>query len=135
MRKSNITASFKADIKTVWDIVTDNENNTWRSDLSKIEIIGGGDRFIEYTKEGYQTQFHITTKEPYERYEFDMENKNFKGHWVGVFTEIAGGGTQIDFTEELNIKNPLMEVLSYLFMNLKKIQEQYISDLRKALNE
>ena len=135
MRKSTITAAFQADIKTVWNFVTDNENYLWRSDLSKIEVIGNGNTFIEHTKEGYQTQFHITAKEPYSRYEFDMENKNFSGHWIGIFTALENGGTKICFAEELNIKNPAMEILSYLFMNLKKIQEQYVNDLRKALNE
>lgn len=134
MRKSSVTAKFSVDIDTVWNTVTDNENYEWRSDLSKIEIINN-DEFIEYTGEGYQTQFHITMKEPNKRYEFDMENKNFSGHWVGIFTELDHGETQIDFTEELNIRNPIMEILSYLFMNLKKMQEQYINDLRKALKE
>ncbi|MEL7656084.1 MAG: SRPBCC family protein [Bacillota bacterium] len=134
MRKSNITANFKSDIDSVWNIVTDNENYAWRSDLSKVEIIDSN-KFIEYTKEGYQTQFHITAKETNKRYEFDMANKNFSGHWVGIFTELECGGTKIDFTEELKINNSVMEILSYLFMNLKKIQEQYIIDLRKALKE
>ena len=134
MRKSGITANFKAEINTIWEIVTDNENYEWRSDLSEIKIISS-DKFIEYTKEGYQTQFHITVKELHKRYEFDMENKNFSGHWIGIFSELENGETRIDFTEEINIKNPIMEMLSCLFMNLKKMQEQYISDLRKALEE
>lgn len=61
MRRSNITATFQADIQTVWNIVTDNENYTWKS------------------------------------------------------------------------RNPIMEFLSYLFMNIKKMQETYVSDLRKEL--
>lgn len=135
MRKSKIAAVFHADIQTVWNVVTNNENYSWRSDLSKIEILGNGEKFIEHTKEGYQTNFTITVKEPYGRYEFDMENKNFTGHWIGIFTEVQNGGTKIDFTEEINIKKPVMELLSYLFMNIKKIQEQFVGDLRKALNE
>lgn len=39
MKKSTITAQFPCDIKTVWDIVVNNENYRWRSDLSKIVII------------------------------------------------------------------------------------------------
>jgi len=60
MRKSNIIAIFNADIQTVWNIVTNNENYSWRSDLSKIEIIGNEEEFIEHTKEGFQTIFTIT---------------------------------------------------------------------------
>ncbi|MBO5166039.1 MAG: hypothetical protein J6B90_05480 [Lachnospiraceae bacterium] len=36
----------------VWDIVTSLENNQWRSDSSKIEVINET-QFVEYTKDGY----------------------------------------------------------------------------------
>ena len=41
--------------------------------------------------------------EPYERWEFDMENSNIKGHWTGIFTS-KGNKTQIDFTECVSAK-------------------------------
>lgn len=135
MRKSTITAKYKADVKTVWDIVTDNTNYTWRSDLDRIEILEDGKSFVEYTKQGYQTRFAITCKEPYERYAFDMENDNFTGHWTGLFSSTPSGGTQIVFTEELQIKNAFVELLSYIAMPLKTIQNIYAADLRKALGE
>lgn len=134
MRTSTITATFSGDVQKVWNIVTDNKNYSWRSDLSKIEIVDD-DSFIEYTKNGFQTLFTITVKQPYECYEFDMQNKNIGGHWTGVFTKTAEGGTQIDFTEEIEIANPVMRVLSYLFMNLKDMQKTYVADLRKVLGE
>jgi hypothetical protein len=74
-------------------------------------------------------------KEPFARYEFDMKNRNFSGRWVGVFTTTENGGTEIEFTEELNIKNPVIEILSYIGMPLKKMQTRYAEDLRKALGE
>lgn len=135
MRKSNITATFTADVETVWKVVTDNSNYKWRSDLSKIEQAEDGKNFIEFTKEGYETTFTITVKEPYTRYEFDMSNNNFTGHWIGIFSKTENNGTKIDFTEEIKIKNPVIEILSYLFMNLKKMQLTYISDLKKALGQ
>ncbi len=108
MRKSSITATFKADINTVWDIVINNEDYAWRSDLSKISISEDGNSFTEYTKDGYQTNFRITHKELYNRYEFDMTNKNFTGHWVGVFSETQNRGTKIEFSEKLLINNYLI---------------------------
>ena len=135
MRKSNIKASFDADIKTVWGIVTNNENYVWRSDLLKIEVSDNKNVFTEYSKDGFSTDFVITVKEDYKIYEFDMSNQNMVGHWTGIFSEIENGGTTIDFTEEIYIKNPLMEVLSYLFMNLKKIQQTYVNDLKKELTQ
>lgn len=135
MRKSSISATFQADVQTVWNIVTDNNNYAWRSDLTKIEILEGGNRFIEYTKDGFSMNFTITAKEDLKRYEFDMENKNMTGHWVGIFNNTEDNGTRIDFTEELYIRDPVMELLSHIFMNLKKIQQVYVTDLKKALKE
>ncbi|RXI45613.1 hypothetical protein DP145_06335 [Clostridium tetani] len=134
MRTATITAIFSSDVQKVWNVVTDNKNYSWRSDLSKIEIVNDNN-FIEYTKNRFQTLFTIIVKEPYERYEFDMKNKNISGHWTGVFTKTAEGGTQIDFTEEIEIANPVIRVLSYLFMNLKGMQKTYVADLRKVLGE
>lgn len=129
MAVSNIKASFKSDIQKTWKTVTSLEEHFWRSDLSKIEIINDK-QFIEYTKQGYATTFTITATEPYKRWEFDMENENIKGHWIGIFTE-NGEQTEIDFTEDVIAKKIFMKpfVKSYL----KKQQTQYISDLKKAL--
>ena len=129
MAISNIKAVFQSDIQKVWEVVTSLKNYSWRSDLSKIEIINEN-QFIEYTKDGYPTTFTITRVDPYKRWEFDMENSNMKGHWMGVFTE-KGSNTEIDFTEEVTAKKVIMKpfVKSYL----KKQQEQYISDLKKTL--
>ncbi len=113
----------------MWDIVTSLENYQWRSDLSKIEIINEN-QFIEYTKDGYATTFTITITEPCKRWEFDMENSNLKGHWTGIFTEIDGQ-TEIDFTEEVTAKKFFMKPFVKTF--LKRQQELYVSDLRKAL--
>jgi hypothetical protein len=135
MRKSEITAEFKSDLKTVWEVVTNNSQYNWRSDLGKVEVLKNGEEFIEYTKDGFSTQFRITKKEAYSQYEFEMQNKNFTGYWIGSFSETKEGGTKICFKENVTIKNPIVEILSYLFMDLKKIQMTYIQDLKKKLGE
>lgn len=129
MKRSTITAQVSYDVKTVWDIVTDNMNYTWRSDLSEIKIVDEN-RFDEYTKEGFVTHFCITTKEPYREYKFTMENKNMSGCWSGIF-ESCDGGTKITFTEEVQVKNPLMNLFVKKF--LQEQQACYIADLKKAL--
>lgn len=134
MRKSSIAAVFDADVQTVWEIVTNNEDVDWRSDLDRIEILSGV-QFAEYTKNGHSTVFTITSKIPCERYEFDMANKQFTGHWIGLFSETESGKAHIDFTEELLLPDSLTEFLSYFFMNLKKQQKRYVRDLRIKLNE
>ena len=129
MAVSNIKAVLQSNIQDVWNIVTSLEDYQWRSDLSKIEIIGET-QFVEYTKDGYATTFTITASEPLKRWEFDMENSNMKGHWTGIFTE-KDGRTEIDFTEDVTAKKLIMKPFVKAF--LKKQQELYVSDLRKAL--
>ena len=101
MKRSTVVAEFPCDCKTVWEIVTDNKNYRWRSDLSRIEVINET-CFDEYTKEGFVTRFRITEKEPYRIYRFAMENKNMCGNWIGLF-ETLDGGTQITFTEQVQV--------------------------------
>ncbi len=129
MAISTIKALFQSDVKKVWDIVTSLENHQWRSDLSKIEILNKNE-FIEYTKDGFATTFTITVSEPYKRWEFDMENSNMKGHWVGIFVE-KDGQTEIIFTENVTAKKLIMKPFIKAF--LKKQQELYVSDLKKVL--
>ena len=131
MAVSNIKATFKCDIQTVWNIVTSLENYQWRSDLSMIEVVSET-QFIEYTKDGYATNFTITANEPCKRWAFDMENSNMKGHWTGLFTE-KNGQTEIDFTEDVAPKKWIMKPFIKGF--LKKQQELYVSDLKKALHK
>lgn len=131
MAVSNIKAVFHSDIQKVWEVVTSLKNYSWRSDLSKIEIVNEN-QFIEYTKEGYATTFTITSCELYKRWEFDMENDNMKGHWTGVFTQ-KDGKTEIDFTENVIAKKVFMKPFVKIY--LKKQQALYISDLQKALTQ
>ena len=129
MAVSNVKAAFQSDIHKVWEVVTSVENYTWRSDLSKTEILNEK-QFVEYTKEGYATTFTITVTEPYKRWEFDLENGNIKGHWTGVFTP-KGQYTEIDFTENVIAKKIFMR--PFLKSYMKKQQAQFISDLKKTL--
>ncbi len=130
MTVSNIKALIPSELFKVWEMILDIENyGAWRSDLSKTEIISDK-RFIEYTRTGDLTTFTVTLVEPYRRWEFDMENSNIKGHWIGIFTD-KGNGTEIDFTEWVEAKKRLLKpfVKSYL----RKQQAQFVEDIRKAL--
>lgn len=131
MAISNIKEIISSDIHKIWEIVLSVEKySVWRSDVSKTETINER-QFIEYTKEGYATTFTVTVVEPYKRWEFDMENSNMKGHWIGIFTS-KGNETQIDFTEAVIPKKWFMKpfVKSYL----KRQQTQFVLDLKKAIN-
>lgn len=125
----NSKAKFPEKVQIVWDMVTSLENYQWRSDLSKIEVIDDK-QFIEYTKDGFATKFTVTAFEFCKRWEFDLENNNMTGHWTGIFCE-KDGQTEIDFTEEVTAKKLIMKPFVKAF--LKRQQELYISDLKKAL--
>ena len=129
MTITNMKATFQCDIQKVWNVITSLDNYSWRSDLSKIEVLSET-QFVEYTKDGYATTFTITATEPFKRWEFDIENDNIKGHWIGLFSS-KGKETTIDFTESVIAKKLLMKpfVKSYL----KKQQLLYVADLKNVL--
>lgn len=132
MTTSNIKESIDRDVRKVWETVLAIEKySQWRSDLSKTEVINEK-QFIEYTKDGFPTTFTITVVEPYKRWEFDMENSNMKGHWIGIFTS-QNDKTEIDFTEQVTAKKFFMKpfVKSYL----RKQQAQFVMDLKKILEK
>ncbi len=130
MTSSNIQDVISSDIQTVWNaILAVDKYHLWRSDLSKTKIINEK-QFVEYTKENYPTQFTITVMDQYKHLEFDMENGNMKGHWIGNFSTIENL-TKIDFTENVIAKKWYMKpfVKSYL----KKQQILFVEDLKKYL--
>lgn len=132
MTISNINTTINHDIQKVWNIVLAvDQYSLWRSDLSKTEIVNNK-QFIEYTKNEYATTFTVTMAEPYRCWEFDMENNNMKGHWIGIFTD-KGNETQIDFTENITPKKWFMK--PFIKSYLKKQQKQFILDLKKALEK
>ena len=125
---SNVKKEFNCDKEKLWNVITDNNNYSWRSDLSKIEIIDDK-HFIEYTKNNYQTYFKIKLKE----YKFDMENTNIKGKWIGLFKELSNGNIELDFTEEIEVNNFIMKLLAKTY--LKSMQKKYIRNLAKKLSK
>ena len=130
MTTSNIKALINSDIHKVWKVVLNVEKyKSWRRDLSKTEIINEK-QFIEYTNGDYATRFTVTVVEPYKRWEFDMENSNMKGHWVGIFTQ-KGNETEIDFTENIVAKKFFLK--PFVKFYCKKQQAKFVSDLKKAL--
>lgn len=132
MRKTKIIVDIPANKKKIWDIVTDNSNTSWRSDLSKVEVLNDKE-FVEYTTKGVGTKFKIEAKEPYKLYQFSFGNDNMRGNWYGRFNSLEENVTRLEFVEEIQIKNPVIELLSYIFFPIKKMQKRYMEDLKKAV--
>lgn len=132
MIKSTIKKQFNCDKNKLWNIITDNTNYTWRSDLSKIDVIDEK-HFIEYGRNNFPTYFTITEKEKLKEYRFDLENTNLKGKWIGLFTELSNGNIELTFIEEIEVNNFIMKLLAKCY--LKSQQKRYMKDLEKGLNE
>lgn len=127
MAISCIKAVIKCDIRKVWEIVTNVEAYAWRSDLLRTERIDDKS-FAEYTKKGYPTIFKTTVFEPFERWEFDMENSNMSGHWTGIFIE-KGNYTEVEFTEKVTAKKLFLKPFVKLY--LKNQQAGFVNDLKR----
>lgn len=133
-RQSTLVHEFNWNVAKIWTVVTNNLNYSWRSDIDHIEVVNST-TFIEYYKAGGETLFIITEQNKNKVYSFRMENKVFAGEWIGKFIEINKSTTQLIFTENLKFKNIVYGIMSYLFFDLKKMQQQYMSDLEVRLND
>lgn len=141
MTTSNIKVIIQCDIHKVWETVLAVERyHTWRSDVSRTELIDGK-QFIEYSPNGYPTTFTVTVVEPFRRWELDVENSHTKGHWAVVFASknsaSNGNETEIDFTACVTAKKLSMRPIGKSVFEqtyLKKAQTQFITDLKKFLN-
>lgn len=125
MTTSTIKKTTDCNIERVWEAVTAFKECSWRSDLSRTEVIDEK-HFVEYTKNGYPTYFTITVNEPYARLEFDLENSNMSGHWIGVFHE-KGNQTEVEFTEKIKLKKFFMRPFAVLY--LRRQQKLYMKSL------
>lgn len=128
---ATMTITLDHPVADVFSIVSSLTDYAWRSDLNRIEIMESANVFKEYTKDGFCTTFTITMFKQNERYEFDIENKNMSGHWIGTF---ASNGQQTIFTctEMIDVKKIIMKPLIKSY--LKKQQTTYLNDLIKALD-
>ena len=132
MIRSNIKKEFNCDKNKLWNIITDNANFAWRSDLSKIEIIDNT-HFVEYIKKNFPTYFTIISKEKLKVYKFELKNENLKGKWIGIFKELPNGNIELDFTEEIEVNSFIMKMLAKFY--LKSQQKRYMRDLERELNK
>jgi hypothetical protein len=130
MNKSIVSETeiiLKYNVKIIWDIVVNNNDYKWRTDIKELEIIENGNDWIEYydMNKKYYTKFTLKENEEYKLYSFDMENKKFYGNWIGRFFEINNNETKCIFTETIYVKNKIINILAKIFLNLGKMQEQY----------
>ena len=130
MTVSNLKSVLPCDVHKAWSVVTTaSEYPRWRTDLSRVQILGP-EAFLEYTADGYVTKFTIIRAKPGQLWELEMDNTNLNGRWVGRFRQ-RGLATVVDFTEYVSVKKVWMK--PFVKGYLKKQQAQFITDLRRAI--
>lgn len=132
MEIAKIEATFTSPIEKVWQLMTDLNNQCWRSQIEKIKIIDQN-KFIEYDKSGYQTEFVILNKIENDIYEFNMINKNMEGHWIGRLKKLDNQTTHLEMTEAIEMKTKMFKFVIKKYLHNQQVS--YIQDLKKALGE
>lgn len=131
--------TFHAPVERVFQVVTDLEGQVaWRSDVKEIQVKSAGygkEIWVEVPKNQPPIYFRSTAKIQNEHYEMEIEGQGFKGHWVGIFEKVNDSTTQVTFSETATVENPFFRVFAYLFVDLGKTIDLYISDLSKKLNQ
>ena len=132
------TATFKSSPQQIWDVITDIKGQEqWRSDIKAIEILTskkGAEKWTEIPKKGRPITFQVKTYQPPNRFDIEIVESSFSGYWEGRIEE-SNGGSKIEFREILIIKNPYFKTLSYLFFDLNKTMDLYLSNLKTKLGE
>lgn len=64
-----------------------------------------------------------------------MQSDIYTGLWKGALIALDSKRTKMIFTETLEFKAIVMKYLSYLMLNLRKIQNNYFDDLTNSLKE
>ena len=124
--QSQIRRTVPANIQTVWNTVTSFTDYAWRSDVQKIEQLNAT-QFREYSPSGISTLFTVTQSQPPNLWAFDMENDTFSGHWIGRFTTLNNGHTELNFIESVTLKKWLPRWLVQFYLTLQP--RRYCRDL------
>ena len=127
---------YEVSPKEVFDIVTNNNDWKYRSDLKNLKIVeinNNVEEWEEISKDDNIIRFKTREKRPYSYYSFDMESKVMKGFWTAEFKELENNNTLFIATEYIEMKNPFLRVLSYLFFDIGKYMETYQEDLGKRI--
>ena len=127
MTNSIIKEGLPYDINTVWSVIRNIEAYPqWRSDISRVGILDDI-RFIEYGKNGFPTAFMITKEEEPFLWEFDIDNANIHGHWIGMLQETENG-TEVEFSEAISVKKIIFK--PFVKAYLKKQQSRFMEDIK-----
>jgi len=132
------TAQFKSSPQEIWNAITDIKGQEeWRNDVKSIEMINtqkGKEKWTEIPKRGKSITFQVKTFQEPNRYDIEIVDSGISGYWEGRITE-SNGTTDVEFKEIIDVKNPYFRIIMYLFIDLDKTMDIYMTNLKKKLGE
>lgn len=132
IKKAEVKTKLNYPMEDVWEIITNNENNSWKYDVKKYEKISETE-FYEININDLKTIYTIEEKKQFETYKLKMKNKNINGVFQVYFEKIDENSTNIRIYQENELLNVSTMIASSLFLNLQKILNRYIYDIEQEL--
>ena len=134
IKEAKNIVKFESSIEEVWDIITNREDVSWRPDILKVEIIND-EEFKEITKSGQITSYKIEENKKYNIYVLRMKNKNIEGIFQASFKDNQKEGCTVEFYQKNELISIGAIIASIFFVNLTKLQNRYVYDMKKRLGE
>lgn len=129
MKRVDMQVDFKSDVEKVFNAVSNIEDCSWRSDLSRVEKVDDN-KFIEYDRKNRATKILITDCRQNIQFEYDVQTNNYLGHWSGQFAPLPDGGCRLFLVFYFEPNSVLGK-----FVRVDRFEERYIEDLKKELQE
>jgi uncharacterized protein YndB with AHSA1/START domain len=128
------TAVLPASPDAVFAVVAAADQQTsWRTGLASVEVRDGGVSWTEVTDRGIRIDFERVESTPSTLLVIRFSSPaGFSGDWRGEFAA-DGAGTRVIFTETVTTPGVLGRALARLFAPPGAHVDQYIADLRRAL--
>ena len=127
---------FNEQPKIVYEIVTNNNDWKYRSDVKNLIITNnenGIETWTEIAQNGSSIHFKTIEKKCYSYYSFEMKNSIMTGNWEAEFREVDNNQTLFIATEKIKISNPVFRIISYLLFDVEKLMKIYQNDLKNKI--
>ena len=133
---ATVEIRFDATIGAVWQVYTDFESQpNWRSDVASVDMAEDNRSWTETLKTSRMTiRFQILEEIPPNRLTLKTGADGiFKGQYVAEFRE-EEGKTIGTFTEEATTLGIVPKLMRRLFVNQKKLIEEYAAEAKAEIN-
>lgn len=136
MRTIRTAKEVRGGIETVWQVMTDRRDLSWRGDLVQLQVRADpeGDILIETLRGNLTARFRVTREEPPRAYEQRMTGEMVSRSWGFELEETAPERTRIVLVEHYWFKSRLLEFLSYLYLHQKAGQRAQLKELAQRLD-